>query len=210
MPIVRLRILVTTALIAGISLFTTGQVAHATPTTCQFGDSSDFTLSADVWTSTACEGQLSGNDSEGALNSFGPSGMFGISSWDLNSKYDQDLKIYDPAGLLTVSNISGSLYEGDWSVSSWGGFKAAVLVLKGGSGFAAYLLDMTAGLSGEWVTQALFKDNKNMTQPEISHISLYVSAETPPPSVPLPAAGLLLIGALGGLGLMGRRRKHTA
>ena len=201
----KLRMIAATALIAGLGLFITSQGAQAA--SCQFGIETEFTATADVWTSTACEGELSGNDDKDALNGFGPSGMFGISDWDIDSKYDADTTSYSPSGLLTVSSIVSGMLEGEWGVSSWTGVGAAVLVLKGGNGYAAYLLDISAGLSGEWSTQALTVGNKD-NQPAISHISLYVSPGTTTTTVvPLPAAGLLLIGALGSLVALRRRRK---
>jgi len=75
-----------------------------------------------------------------------------------------------------------------------------MIVFKVGSansppGFAAFLLaDFINAVSGEWsVTESQ----------SLSHVSLYANVAP----IPLPAAGFLLIGALGGLGLMRRRRK---
>ena len=177
-------------------------------TTCQFGTEAEFTATADVWTSTACSGEIAGNDSDqnggaGIVNvNVQDGGLFGFTSWVLDSRYDQDDGTYNPDGILNISNITSNLFEGDWSVDSWDGVQAAMLVLKGGNGFAAYLLDMTAGLDGEWITQALTVGKKGNT-PAISHISLYTVEVA---AVPVPAAGLLLIGALGGLALLRRRR----
>lgn len=210
MSLKRLKIIAATALIAGAALFSTGQAAQATPVqpapiACQFGTQSEFVASADVWTSTDCVGSLSNNDNATTLNSYGASGIFGTSNWVLNTKYEKDSASYGPSGLMTITNITGDFFQGDWTISSWSGVSAAVLVLKGGNGFAAYLLDISAGLTGQWITQVLL--NGGGKQPQISHVSLYTSAGMPPSSVPLPAAGLLMIGALGGLGLLRRRRK---
>ena len=188
--------------------------AAAAVVACQFGTEAEFTATADVWTSTSCVGQITGNDSDqdagsGVVNvntvldqpNTNDVGLFNISNWVLDSRYDQDLGTYDPDGILNISNVTSNLFQGEWSVDSWDGVQSAMLVLKGGNGFAAYLLDLTAGLSGEWITQAL--TNRGGQTPAISHISLYTVEVA---AVPVPAAGLLLIGALGGLALLRRRR----
>lgn len=175
---------------------------------CQFGTAAEFTATADVYTSTACVGEIdSENDSAAFLNAYDPdgaggvdAGMFGATNWLLDSRYDKN-GTYAPAGILTVSDITADLFEGTWSVSNWAGVAQAVIVIKGGNGFAAYLLDITAGIAGEWSTQAL-EVGKNNNQPAVSHISLYIS----PAPVPVPAAGFLLLGALGGLAALRRRR----
>lgn len=175
--------------------------------TCQFGDQSQFWLSADVWTSTACVDQIAGNDSDQSggngvvnVNTVGGTGLFGTSNWTLDSRYDANGS-YNPNGILTISNVSSNMLSGDWSVSSWAGIGSAMLVIKGGSGFASYLLDMTAGTLGQWVTYALTNNGGNT--PQVSHISLY----TTPAPVPVPAAGLLLVGGLGAIAALRRRRK---
>lgn len=189
--------------------------APPTPVTCKFGTQSQFTAFADVWTSTACVNQIGGNDSDKTggngvtnVNTAGTNGggLFGYSNWVQDSKYDANGS-YGPSGLLGISNLNG-LISGTWSVSSWSGIGAAMLVLKGGNGFVSYLLDLTAGTTGQWSVQALTNGGGNV--PNISHISLYTVAGNPPPPapVPVPAAGLLLIGALGGLAAMrGKKRK---
>ncbi|RYH12148.1 VPLPA-CTERM sorting domain-containing protein [Tropicimonas sp. IMCC6043] len=180
-------------------------------TTCQFGDEGDFTATADVWTSIACEGANSGNDKlDTPYDWFGfnlsleasveaPSGSSGI----LSLTYD------DPAK------------TGTWSVgSSWGAVTAAVLAIKGANQYAVYLLDLSAGTSGGWSTQALSTSGPVSNQPNISHISLYTyEGECEPGQigcfppvtgeVPVPASLPLLASGFFGAAWFARRRRKA-
>ena len=175
------------ALAAAATLAFMSQQAQAVTFNCTFGTQSG---GADVWDSTGCVG-LSGNASEGAV-----AGLFGQANWTLDSKWDTGS--YSPSGILTVG---GSGLAGTWSVSSWAGIMAAMLVIKASNGFVGYSLDLTAGLSGGWTTNGIM--NGGGRQPGISNIGLYVVP------VPLPAAGILLVSAIGGLGLFGRKRRKA-
>jgi hypothetical protein len=201
-------------LLAASALALMAAAANAT-TTCQYGDETDFGLfNADVYTSTDCEGMIAGNDKAalpgsnvgGGNTNVNDPALFGISTWVEAGKVD----VPDPlgsfvggsSGILTMTlNADGK--SGTWSVSSWSGIGSAMLVLKGGPNFAAYLLDLAAGLSGEWRTDALLVGNSLQNSAGLSHITLYTS----PAPIPLPAAGFLLLGALGGLAAVRRRRR---
>lgn len=184
------------------------------PPNCISGTSS--TPGVDVWNSTACINQIGGNDSDSSVGNgvtnvntaaAGGGGLFGFSNWTLNSRFSTSPGS-NVSGILVVSgNSTGML--GNWRVSSWAGIGAAMLVIKGGNGFVSYLLDMTTPITlkwmGGWSTQALRNGGGNI--PAISHISLYTTPGAPA-AVPVPAAGLLLMGALGGLAaLRGKKRK---
>lgn len=189
-------------LLASAALVIAANAASAA--TCQYGTEADFTENADVWTSTNCVGQISDpvNDSASAMNSYaGGNGVFDINNWSLNSKWEEDDGSYSPAGILSI--VDNGDKTGNWMVDSWAGIGSAALVVKGGTGWAAYLLDMTAGLSGGWSVFAL--TNKGGQTPDISHISLYTTPEMAP--IPLPASGLLLVAGLGGFAAMRRRKK---
>lgn len=195
-----------------------GLPAGAATMSCQFGTVDEFMATADVWTSTDCVGEVDGNDAIGNdaganvdLNNpdnFGGSALFDSTNWSLDTR----INVREVAGGFffdppNPDGILGAILDpdalsGTWSVDSWAGIGKAMLVLKGGNGFAAYLLDLTAGLTGGWSTQALTV-GRNNNQPALSHVSLY----TTPAPIPLPAAGFLMLGALGGLGLLARRRR---
>ena len=197
-------------LVAASALLSVGFATTSQAATCQFGDVNDFMLSADVYTSTACIDQQSGNDSNTAV-----SGFFGETGWTQVAKVDE------PAtsnGKLTITYTGGApSLSGSWSVTSWAGVAKAMLILKASSGYAAYLLDITAGTSGEWVTQALMNNGGN--QPAISHVSLYEVACQPndpscdPPvnfNVPVPAGLPLIMTALGVFGIVRSRKRKSA
>jgi len=89
-----------------------------------------------------------------------------------------------------------------------GVFAPFVVVLKGGTDFVSYLFTQP-----EQATEGLF--SIFLSQPELSHISVYAMATGPGPGidifgnpVPLPAALWLFAPAL--LGFMGFRRKSKA
>lgn len=154
-----------------------------------------------VTTSTACQIGSGSNDSAATLNA--GAGFFGNTDWLLADKSDGSPLI---AG-LTLNFTGANLKVGSWSVSDFAGYTKAILVVKGGSvGWVAYLLDLTQ-LSGTWTTDDIL--NKGGAQPEMSHLSLYVAdldTNVVAP-VPLPGPALLLLGAMGALTALRRRRK---
>lgn len=194
------------ALTAGSMAAESKTVTPVQPAQCKFGTQLS---GADVWNSTACVNQIGGNDSDKTVGNGVTNvntvngGLFGFTNWTLNSRYE-DTGTYSTVGLLTGTGAAKK--SGTWSVSSWKGIGAAMLVVKGGNGFASYLLDLTAGLSGGWSMAAVLNNGGKI--PDMSHISLY-TVPGAPAAVPVPAAGLLLVGALGGLAAV-RSRKRKA
>lgn len=149
-----------------------------------------------------CEALTSAeNDSASAV-----SGMFGIASWMELVRIESDPFVGGSSGGLTVT---GDAEGGDWSIaqSIFDAYSSVMLVFKGGTHalpepVVGFLLETSPG-----TYTSTFYDQKKSGEfkiKDISHVTLYVSNLAP---VPLPAAGLLLLGALGGLGLMRRRKR---
>lgn len=193
------------AILAGcvlaLGLGTAGQAAT------YFGNGSCST--ANVTTSTDCDGEIGGNDQDsygggGITNvndpdgdsSDGMEGIFGISTWSEIARIDAP---GTSDGILSMTYTNGK--SGGWSVSSWAGIAQAMLVVKGSNGFIAYLMDLSS-TSGTWNTVGLL--NNGGRQPDISHLTLYTTSGPAP--IPLPAAGFLLLGALGGLAALRRKK----
>lgn len=181
--------------------------AQATTYTC---------TTAGATVSSACIGAIPGNDQDTTVggpnvnvNAYDPDGLgplpagglFGTNTWDEAARVNEPAT---SAGILSVAYnfpVGSGLRSGTWSVTNWVGIGSAMLVVKSSNEFIAYLLDISAGTSGSWNTAGL--TNKNGVQQEVSHITLY----TTPAAIPLPAAGWALLAALGGLGLVARRRR---
>jgi len=133
----------------------------------------------------------------------GVSGMFGVTDWTQIAKVDP--LPGSSGGFLT---IAGNLQEGTWSInasvlSSW---NKIMLVFKGGDkalpdAVIGYLINT---LSGDYDSPFFDAKNGGFKVKDISHVSLYVSD---PATIPVPAAGFLLVGALGGLAALRRRRR---
>lgn len=94
------------------------------------------------------------------------------------------------------SEVSGK--SGTWSTTD----AVSFFTVKAANSYIIY--DGNGATSGSWSTMGIF--NNNNQQQELSHISYWSAPEIS--AVPLPAAGFLLIGALGGLAAM--RRLKTA
>ena len=136
-----------------------------------------------------------------------------------NKAEDQFLAIYTDGTVLgkvdegTATGLTGTPTDLDsglsgtitWDPTSWGtSYSAFAILFKFGNGDTAdswFAYSLPAALDA--ATWAVLKpDGTPYTQHELSHVTLIGLSP-----IPLPAAGFLLIGALGGLGLMRRRRK---
>ncbi len=166
----------------------------------QYGIADDFTLSANTTVT-------------------GVQFAFGFGSLDL-SQARLDVGIYDSAmnNLLLLKNLSVS----GSSIASTGSYRIYDVIVSGlnlnlaagtywfgfnGANTVAAYSDWGVNVSGGNLRQS--RDNMTfdtfITYPREQQFSILGTSSAAP--VPLPATGLLLIGAFGGLGLMRRRKK---
>lgn len=131
--------------------------------------------------------------------------MFGLTGWGNGDSTDSS------AGDGSVMFASAPVVKatgGIWSLQSYEGYNPLMIVLKSGTQYGAFLItEMFSGLSGTWaITQEQCnRKGCKTTGKALSHASVYYNGE--PSAVPLPAAGFLLLGALGGLAALRRKRK---
>ncbi|MGC8733233.1 MAG: VPLPA-CTERM sorting domain-containing protein, partial [Halothiobacillaceae bacterium] len=107
------------------------------------------------------------------------------------------------AGDGTVSFLQAPTGGGDlWSVSNPHGYSDIIVVIKQANAFGAFLLDASAALSGTWLT-----NGPGQSVGGLSHASVYYTGSPSP--VPLPATGILVLGAMGALAAVKGRRKSA-
>jgi len=189
----------TTALAALFAGAMMGGAASAA--TCSVSDVTITSLGAPDIVATSCSAAISGNDTGngGTLLTNLNDGLFAdfTDDWSLFGKSDDS-----GSGVLADEEKVG-----EWSVDfGSAAYSVFALSLKASTYYAVYLFDlrpdMYSMLGGEF---SVFITNNGGQTADLSHLTV-ATFGTPAP-VPLPAAGLLLLGALGGLGLMARRRK---
>jgi hypothetical protein len=125
--------------------------------------------------------------------------IFTTKTWTLADK----INLPDMVGEFLKITFSADLKSGTWSLLDGLRFAAGefyAIALKGANRSFVYLLD-TSATSGSWSMMDI--RTKGGTIPALSNITLFGTADPAP--IPLPATGLLLLAALGGLGLMRRR-----
>jgi hypothetical protein len=166
--------------------------AHAT--TC---DILNFTTSTDCVPTVGGGG--GGNVTAAQMNI---QAIFGETTWSQLAELEKPNLQSNPF-VFSVEYGPDGAQSGTWSLNpllTWGTGLYA-FAIKGATDNAVYLMD-TAFTSGTW--NVLDLENNGENNPDMSNIRLFGTTALAP--IPVPAAGFLLIGALGGLAALRRRK----
>ena len=150
--------------------------------------------SPDAITQAEC---FSGNNNNTIDASFD---VFGVDGWVLASTSNDTSGDYMTSGLVFGVPVPVP-NQTTWSILNPFGYSEIMITFKQGNSFSAFLLDSAEALAGLWGTAGPGKSTN-----DLSHASIYYRGDPMAP-VPLPAAGLLLAGGLGAMGMLRRRRR---
>ncbi len=196
------------------ALFLAMASGHGFAATCDAvrlnGDVSGFSVGAGG--ARQCETGSTNNDKVGGGGLQVNAGMmFGHADWTLLGKLNPGGEAGDaPGALLAGSGGQSGIFRLDPAAIA--AFDELMVVLKGPAAFdyTAFLVRDLAGLGlgGEY-RSVFYKDGKKGQFQDISHITFYGREGFPGiVSTPIPAAAPLLLGAIGALAMLRRRRRR--
>lgn len=203
MSISRVKTLMAAAVLAGVSALGFGSVAHAATITTTLGTATCYESGSNT-VMASCSGYIFGvggaNDTPGQLS--GTLGsvwdIFAVTNDNANSETNEAKLLNLVTGTTTFGkddmnktedNISDSMtfaFDGLYALLKLGGGNTGSYVILRNDAGETIDIDWNAGRAGG-----------------LSHYT--IAGELAP--VPVPAAGFLLMGALGGLAMVRRRRK---
>jgi hypothetical protein len=203
-----------TGLVAGAFLAFFASSATAATITVVGGATTDDCSLSNFTVSVACDGDFSATGGGGNVQGSDLNGLFladgtPISGWSLLDSIgsvSSGGEQLSSGGLFKINTTDQE--SGTWTLVdpfAFSAFKSYVFVLKGATNQVAYFMDSTF-FNGNWNNTDLGFTNPGgqFTVPELSNIRLFEVDST---VIPLPAAGWLLIGGIGALVAVRRRKK---